>query len=200
LVQALRTQRRQRPFLLRGQVLKMKMRLLVVLLAVAVVGTVSAQGADTLVRFSGGIGVIPVANVVAPANPDGTFPNVTRNIVRNVNPGATIWRIADLKADIDVFGRIKVRGKGLLVGSGNSIGSNANQSVFATLICEAKEPFVEHSTDKAGVPLDVNGDFRIDDFISSPVSTCASPVLLIRNVPAGVWFAAGVPKFGEDNN
>ncbi len=178
----------------------MTKRLLVFLLAVAVVGTVSARGADTLVRFSGGIGVDPIVNGAGPVNADGTFPNVTKNIVRGVNPGATIWRIADLKAEIDVFGRIKVRGKGLLVGSGNSIGSNANQSVFATLICESAAPFVEHSTNTAGVPLDVNGDFRIDDFISAPPATCASPVLLIRNVPAGVWFAAGVPKFGENDD
>ena len=34
-----------------------------------------------------------------------------------------------------------------------SIGQNANQSVFATLICEPKLPFVEHSTSRAGVPL-----------------------------------------------
>ena len=36
---------------------------------------------DTLVRFKGGIGVIPVSNVAGTANPDGTFPDVTRNIV-----------------------------------------------------------------------------------------------------------------------
>jgi len=29
-------------------------------------------------------------------------------------------------------------------------------------------------------------------------SECASPVLLIRNVTAGVWFAAGLPRFGDD--
>ena len=43
-------------------------------------------------------------------------------------------------------GRIRVRGRGLLLASSNSIGQNANQSVFATLICEAAAPFVEHST------------------------------------------------------
>jgi len=34
-------------------------------------------------------------------------------------------------------GRIKVRGRGLLLGSGNRIGQNGNLSIFATLICEA---------------------------------------------------------------
>ena len=41
---------------------------------------------ESLVSFKGGIGVIPVSNVAGTANPDGTFPNVTPNIVRTVNP------------------------------------------------------------------------------------------------------------------
>jgi hypothetical protein len=67
--------------------------------------------------------------------------------------------------------------------------------VFATLICESVAPFVEHNT--AAVPLEANGDFRIDDTLSSAPSECASPVLLIRNT-GGVWFAAGIPKLGDD--
>ena len=47
-------------------------------------------------------------------------------------PGAP-WRIADLRADIDTDGRIRVRGRGLLLANGNNIGQNANVSVFATL-------------------------------------------------------------------
>jgi hypothetical protein len=38
--------------------------------------------------------------------------------------------------------------------SGNSIGQNANQRVFATLLCEAAAPFVERSTAFPGVPLE----------------------------------------------
>ena len=152
---------------------------------------------DLLVRFDGGIGVIPVQNGAGPVNPDGTFPNVKLNIVRGVPPGGGPWRIADLKADIDTDGRIRVRGRGLLLASGNSIGQNANQRVFATLICEAAAPFVERNTNIAGVPLDPDGDFRIDDVLSPAPSDCASPVLLIRNT-GGVWFAAGVPRFGEE--
>ena len=152
---------------------------------------------DLLVRFAGGIGVIPVQSGAGPVNPDGTFPNVKLNIVRGVPPGGGPWRIADLKADIDTDGRIRVRGRGLLLASGNSIGQNANQRVFATLICEAAAPFVERNTNIAGVPLDPDGDFRIDDVLSPAPSDCASPVLLIRNT-GGVWFAAGVPRFGEE--
>lgn len=162
------------------------------------VAAVGAHERDSLARFDGGIGVIPAQNGAGPANADGTFPNVKLNVVRNVPPGAGPWRIADLKADVDVYGRIKVRGRGLLLASGNSIGQNANQRVFATLICEAAAPFVERSSNTAGVPLDTDGDFRIDDTLSpAPSSDCASPVLLIRNT-AGQWFAAGVPKLGDD--
>jgi hypothetical protein len=166
-----------------------------VLAMVTMAGSVGAHERDFLARFDGGIGVIPVSNGAGPVNADGTFPNVKLNVVRGVNPGAGPWTIASLRADVDLYGRIKVRGRGLLLASGNSIGQNANQSVFATLICEAAAPFVEHST--TAVPLDPNGDFRIDDTLNSVPSDCASPVLLIRNT-VGTWFAAGIPKLGDD--
>jgi hypothetical protein len=169
----------------------------VILLALGIGGHVSASGRDFLARFEGGIGVIPASNGAGPMNADGTFPNVRLNIVRGVFPGAGPWRIADLKADVDADGRIKVRGRGLLLASGNSIGQNANQRVFATLLCEPVAPFVERSTDFTGVPLEPNGDFRIDDTLNPAPSECHSPVLLIRNT-GGVWFAAGIPKFGDD--
>jgi hypothetical protein len=150
---------------------------------------------DTLVRFQGAIGDIPVANVAGTPNPDGTFPNVTRNIVRGVNPAGQIWVISAFKADVKVDGRIRVDGRGLLLGGGDTIGTNGNASVFATLICEAGAPFTQHSTDLAGVPLAANGDFRIDDVLApAPPPDCASPVLLIRVTVAGAWFAAGIPK------
>jgi hypothetical protein len=167
----------------------------IILIIVGAVGHLVAKEKDFIARFDGGIGVIPVSNGAGPANADGTFPNVRLNVVRGVNPGAGPWRIADLRADIDTDGRIKVRGRGLLLASGNSIGQNANQSVFATLICEAAAPFVEHST--VSVPLEENGDFRIDDTLNTVPLDCPSPTLLIRNT-GGVWFAAGIPKFGDE--
>ena len=168
----------------------------VILFVLGIVGHVSAQATDFIARFDGGIGVIPVSNGAGPMNPDGTFPNVKLNIVRGVNPGAGPWRIADLRADIHIDGRIKVRGRGLLLASSNSIGQNANQNVFATLICEAASPFVEHNT-AFSVPLEPNGDFRIDDTLNPVPAACPSPVLLIRNT-GGVWFAAGIPKLGDN--
>lgn len=157
------------------------------------------QGRRFLARFAGGIGVIPAQNVALPANPDGTFPNVRLNVVRGVPPGAGPFRIAGLSAVVFPDGRISVIGRGLLLASSNLIGTNASQSVFATLICEASAPFVERSTALTGVPLQPNGDFRIIDTLDSVPSECPSPVLLIRNT-AGVWFAAGIPKLGTAPN
>ena len=151
---------------------------------------------DTLVRFKGAIGDIPVANVAGTSNPDGSFPDVIRNIVRGVKPAGQIWVISDFRADVKVDGRISVDGRGLLLGGGNAIGTNGNASVFATLICEATPPFIEHSTTLTGVPLAANGDFRINDVLSQPPpAECGSPVLLIRvTTPDQAWFAAGIPE------
>jgi hypothetical protein len=115
---------------------------------------------------------------------------VNRNNVRNVPPAGQIWVIRDLKASIDLDGRIKVDGRGLLLGGGNNIGLNGNASVFATLFCED----LEHSSNLVGVPLDADGDFRIDDVLTPiPSNPCTSPVLLIRTANGGRWFAAGIP-------
>jgi hypothetical protein len=87
--------------------------------------------ADNIARFDGGIGVIPRASA------SGAL-----NIVRGVDPAGQIWVIKELRADVKDDGRIRVDGRGLLLGGGNNIGGNANANVFATLICEAAPPFV----------------------------------------------------------
>ena len=133
----------------------------------------SAVADDTLVKFRGGIGVLPVASGVGQA---ATAEVVNRNIVRGVQPAGQIWVISALKADVKADGRIHVDGKGLLLGGGNQIGFNANASVFATLICEAVAPFTERSTNGAGVALEPNGDFRIDDvLVPAPPATATAP-------------------------
>ena len=170
-------------------------RMAITLAAAAMLASVGARASELLVKFEGGIGVIPAAAGAGPSNADGTLPNVKANVVRGVPPGAGPWRIADLHAEVTIDGHILVRGRGLLLASGNAIGQNANQRVFATLICEPSAPFFEHSTNRAGVPLDADGDFRIDDELDSVPAGCLSPVLLIRNT-AGVWFAAGIPRLG----
>jgi len=54
----------------------MMMRTAVVLMALGFVGQFDGRDRDLLARFDGGVGVITVASVAGPANPDGTFPNV----------------------------------------------------------------------------------------------------------------------------
>ena len=149
--------------------------------ALAALGfSLAAAADDRLARFDGGIGVIPTGSA-----------NTT---VRGVPAAGQIWVISRLSADIRSDGSIKVDGRGLLLGAGNTVGTTNNLSVFATLICEAAAPFVEHNTNLAGVALEPDGDFRIDDVISSAPRDCPSPVLLIRNVANKAWFAAGIPK------
>jgi hypothetical protein len=150
------------------------------------VAPVSGDEREFLARFDGGIGVIPASNAAGGVNS-----------VRGVAPAPGPWRIASLRADIDIYGRVKVRGRGLLVANGNNIGTNLNQRVFATLICEVDKP-VDRSTNKAGVPIEANGDFRIDDTLDQVPGECPSPVLLIRNT-TGLWFAAGIPKLTDDD-
>src|SRR4029078_1352086 len=72
----------------------------------------SARERDVIARFDGGIGVIPVTGGAGTPNADGTLPNVKLNVVRGVPPAGP-WRIADLKAVVDVDGGISVKGKGL---------------------------------------------------------------------------------------
>jgi hypothetical protein len=166
-------------------------------LTLGLVGSVIASGPETLVRFKGGIGVQPISNVRPPANADGTFSIVSRNIVRGVNPAGP-WRIGSLKAEIKTNGRIHVTGRGLLLAAGDSIGQNANQRVFATLICEATSP-VERSSAFTGVALEPNGDFEIDDVLDSTPASCPSPVLLVRSASNGLWFAAGIQQLEDED-
>ena len=170
------------------------MKLTPIIAAIGIAATVGAapvMAAENLVRFQGGIGVIPVSSAPGAA---ATAETVNRNIVRGVQPPGQIWVIADLKADVKVDGRIRVDGRGLLLGGGNSVGLNGNARVFATLICESAAPFVERNTDLAGVALEPDGDFRIDDVLDPAPVDCPSPVLLIRTAATKAWFAAGIPK------
>jgi hypothetical protein len=174
-------------------------KLSIVALTLGIGCSLSAASDDSLVRFKGGIGVIPVSAATGVANADGSSPSVIRNVVRGINPPGQIWVIADLRADISVDGRIRVNGKGLLLGGGSAIGGTAAQSVFATLICEAAAPFTLHNTAPTGVPLDQDGDFEIDDVLTPVPTDCASPVLLIRNL-GGAWFAAGIPELQKHHH
>jgi hypothetical protein len=149
------------------------------IIGIVLVVAAIAESAPNLVRFSGGIGVIPTGSA--------------STSVRGVPAAGQIWVIRDLTADVNQDGSIRVDGRGLLLGSGNAVGSNAGASVFATLFC-ANDGNIQHSSNPAGVPLEVDGDFSIKDTLSPAVpSSCTQPVLLIRNT-GGAWFAAGIPR------
>jgi hypothetical protein len=167
------------------------------LLVIALVALVPSLGLtdDTLATFKGGIGADSVSNAVTP------------NVARGVPAAGQLWAIADLRAEVEVDGRIQVDGRGLVFAGGNTVGTalvltsaggTATLNVFATLICENVTPFVERNTNP--VPLAANGDFRIDDVLSPwPPASCNTPVLLIRNAGNRAWFAAGILKFdGND--
>jgi len=138
--------------------------------------------AQSLVRFEGGIGSQPL-------RAGGLI-----NDVLGVNPGGRPWVIERLSAHVKVDGRISVRGRGLLLAGGNNIGRTGGQTVHARLFCGG----VAHNT--GTVPLDADGDFRIEDTLTPvpvPGVPCADPILLIVSgnaPPAGSWFAAGIPK------
>src|SRR2546430_12072317 len=68
---------------------------------------------DTLVRFQGAIGDIPVSNVAGTPQPHGTFPNVMPNTVRGVLPPRPILGIAAFSADVEVDEPVRLHGPGL---------------------------------------------------------------------------------------
>lgn len=156
------------------------MRKCMIAVALAALGfALPAAAQDRLVRFEGGIGVIP-ARVGGVAN-----------IVRGVNPGGQVWVISRLSVDVRTDGRISVDGRGLLLGGGDNIGTNGGQSVRARLFCGAGNGV---AFDSDLVPLEADGDFRIESPLSGMLpAVCERPVLLIVS-GGGNWFAAGIPK------
>ncbi|HUO15875.1 MAG TPA: hypothetical protein VMX38_12890, partial [Verrucomicrobiae bacterium] len=107
-----------------------------------------------------------------------------------------IWVITGLDADVSTDGHIRVRGRGLLLGGGNGIGTSAGLNVFATLFCGPAASASASNSTQTGVTLEANGDFTIDDVLSAqPPNPCETPVLLIRNAAGNqAWFAAGIPE------
>jgi hypothetical protein len=154
-------------------------------LVVALLFTSSAMANDIIVKFNGGIGVIPASTIGS------------ANAVQGVQPPGEPWVIRALSAEVQQNGRIHVEGRGLLLAGGNGIGTNGGQKVFATVICGT----ALFSTPVANaVPLAADGDFTIDDVLSPvPPLDCADPVLLIRSaaITGNPWFAAGIPVVFE---
>ena len=166
----------------------MKSRTTVIAIGLAVsMYALPALAVETVAKFDGGIGVDPVAGI-SPAN---GLP--VPNTVRGVPPGGRPWVIARFKGEIKDNGVLALKGEGLLFAGGDAIGTTGPvQAVTATLFCGAQ------AFDAGSVPLEPNGDFRIDGTLgAAPPNPCAPAVLLIRNAAGGVpgaWFAAGIPS------
>ena len=108
----------------------MKTRLLISIVVVLIGGFFAPSRADnnkyrnhdkSFVKFSGGIGVVPISNVPVDATTGAV--TVTRNTVHGVNSPGQIWRIKDLEATIKNNGDIEIDGEGLLLAGGNNIGA-----------------------------------------------------------------------------
>jgi len=175
-----------------------------------VVFSLPAAADDPILKFKGGIGVIPTSSVtcspsVSPSAPSCTTSSTvsvtaTQNFVRGQTPGGQIWVIRELDAEVSANGNITVHGKGLLLGGGNSAGGvPAGLSVFATLSCSSTGTFGLSSTNFTGVAVSANGNFQINGTLS-PTPTfpsCTSPLLLIQSTAMGHhWFALGIVSSG----
>ena len=169
------------------------MKKCLLLLSLVVLVPLRVVADDSLVTFDGGIGVDPVSGVASNAP--------ALNVVRGVPPGGFPWVIKRLRADVQHDGRIHVEGRGLLLAGGNVIGTNGGQKVLALLFCGApgangsQGSATLHSSDPGGIPLETNGDFRIDDVLTpTPPAICDNPALLIATPGTHHWFAAAIPN------
>ena len=175
--------------------------LLVMTLAAASASGFAAPPAPPLVKFEGAIGVDPLTG----ANGVDVV-----NTVRGIAPGGRAWVIRKLKATIGTDGTVSAKGAGLLLASGDVIGTRGPVThVAATLACGAGNATAMLFT-SAPSPLEPNGNFDIGGSLSqdgvNPAvlpATCDNPVLLIRAANpatgvAGAWFAAGIVSQDDD--
>jgi hypothetical protein len=108
-----------------------------------------------------------------------------------VPPGGAPWVIGKSEARVRAD-RVKVRGRGLLLLNGTT---GPVQMVTAAVFCNGSETPAFTS---APVPLDPDGDFRVDEDVTTPLpSPCLAPAVLVRIAqangvpnPAGPYIAA----------
>jgi hypothetical protein len=175
----------------------------VLALAIASAGLSAHAAPQSLVRFEGAIG----ADTLTAAGGVDVL-----NVVRGINPGGRTWVLRKFKATVGLDGSVVAKGSGLLLASGESIGTRgAVAAVAVTLFCGAANATARAFTTPAS-PLDLAGNFQIkaqlsEDGINAAVMppNCDNPVLLVRaaNATTGVagpWFAAGIPGGGGDND
>jgi hypothetical protein len=163
-------------------------------MAVIALTSLGAGANDTLLKFNGGIGVIPAGGVVQPdGQPLGSPGVVKPNIVRGFFPPGAPWRINSLKATVKVDGHINLTGTGLLLAGGDKIGTTAGVSVRASVVCGTSPlDTTDHETPSI-VQLSPEGDFAFDEVLDSAnLTTCVNPTLVIFNPFTAQWLAAGI--------
>jgi hypothetical protein len=183
------------------------------LLMSAVADPAAAQGNSAKLKFSGGIGVIPVSNVTcSPVStpPDtctgtGVTVTVSPNIVRGQQPAGQIWLLNQLAGTVNTDGSINVSGN-LVLGGGNGAGGvpATTTALYATLSCSSSTSnpptsFLLSSTPMTGGTLPTlspNGDFQINAKLSPTpnLNSCPQPLLLIQSATNNHWFALGFVK------
>jgi hypothetical protein len=174
----------------------------VIAIAVITLGAVASAHATNfrpLVRFDGAIGTDPLTA-------SGTADVL--NVVRGVNPAGRAWTVRKFSATIRKDGAISARGNGLLLASGDVIGTRAGVAqVVATLFCGAANGAAAAFTSPPGA-MDTAGNFHISGTLSqdglNPAvlpAICDNPALLIRavgaNGVAGTWLAAGIVEIDD---
>jgi hypothetical protein len=102
-------------------------------------------------------------------------------VLFGVAPGGAPWTIADSKVRVRAD-RVRVRGEGLLlVNTGNPALDGTTgpvQMVAAAVFCNGSDTPAFTS---AAVPLESDGDFRVDEDLTSPLpSPCLAPAVLVR--------------------
>jgi hypothetical protein len=175
------------------------MRCLSVPLATAALALSAAAFAhsesDSLVSFDGAIAVDPLT---ASNGVDAL------NVVRGVNPGGRAWTIRRVSATVSRDGLVSARSGGLLLSSGDVIGTRAGiAQVAVTLFCGPADN-TDTAFSSAPAAFDTAGNFHLSgpltqDGVNRAVlpATCDNPALLVRAVGAsgtpGAWLAAGIP-------
>jgi hypothetical protein len=172
-------------------------------LALAAMVPMSADAAQAVARFDGGIGVNPVtlAGGVGVANDVNPCPVVTTALCVNTPPPGRPWVIQDLQGQVDGDGSFDIQGKGLLLAGGANIGRTGGLHVRMRLYCGTGAAAASFTSTEE-VLLEPTGDFRLRGQLQllNPLSDCANSILLILNAGTdgktvnGPWFAAGIPK------
>ena len=160
----------------------------------------AAAGTYTLAQFSGpGIGVIPWGPGGDPVLGQPFGPR--HNVVRGIPPHSEVWRVGNITASVRSDGMLSLSADGLLIASGDEIGTNRTNIPFqAVLTCDnaANSYYVSGPATymaQASGKLVISGKLSaFDQGIPIPLpKVCDKPVLLIWHAGLLQWVAAANP-------